>query len=499
MERSKLPNKKEFDKIVEAAFTSNEHHNFSEQYRQKKDNMQRGIIMKKINNKSERIFVGAVAAAIMAVVAVPTGVVIKNKINPEIVPGTDDATVIVEATNPEDSSALLANIGDTENQEIVEESPKTYKFGWLPEGMSFDFPNYEFKAHRESDGAGITPMLYKYAPGQELLPMNINGCDNVDRYYLDDRHVDIFYMPGFRHTEPTVFNRNVWITFEGSQYAVFLYVNDCVCDDELAQIIENISLVPAEEDNANIYTEPTYEVPSTEAATVPDEDMIVSPDELNLISVGDTITHKRNAYEDHTTVMDITVNDAFYTNNFNDLTTDNIGYDFDYSTVADILNDDGTLADMCTEWYDYDSAGDKFTKDYEKVGVKVLILDLTFTNKSEAKDDYCIASRMVKFINGVPYCLDDADRITSPQYYTNYKEICSERGTAFSFMTDSDQSKNHIILDSGESANVRLAFLIKETEVGNLYLNIATENNGEINEFQEGYPILDLCHIPEKE
>ena len=47
MERSKLPNKKEFDKIVEAAFTSNEHHNFSEQYRQKKDNMQRGIIMKK--------------------------------------------------------------------------------------------------------------------------------------------------------------------------------------------------------------------------------------------------------------------------------------------------------------------------------------------------------------------------------------------------------------------------------------------------------------------
>ncbi len=47
MERSKLPGKKEFDKIVEEAFYADERHSFSPQYKQKKDNIQRGIIMKK--------------------------------------------------------------------------------------------------------------------------------------------------------------------------------------------------------------------------------------------------------------------------------------------------------------------------------------------------------------------------------------------------------------------------------------------------------------------
>lgn len=112
MERSKLPGKKEFDKIVEEAFSADERHSFSPQYKQKKDNIQRGIIMKKTNNKLERVFVGAVAAAVLAVVAVPTGVVIKNKLVPkETVPGTDENAVVVEATkNPEEVTEPAANV-----------------------------------------------------------------------------------------------------------------------------------------------------------------------------------------------------------------------------------------------------------------------------------------------------------------------------------------------------------------------------------------------------
>lgn len=120
-----------------------------------------------------------------------------------------------------------------------------YEFGWLPDDMSVV---NEYKLRRSSDGAGITPMLYKNIGDLELVPMSTFDFPTKEEYDLEGKHVTIFYASKFHEGEPDIYRRNIWITFEGSDYAVFLYVTDNLETDTLKKIIENISLVPSEKD-----------------------------------------------------------------------------------------------------------------------------------------------------------------------------------------------------------------------------------------------------------
>lgn len=510
MGRSKLPNKKEFDRIVEEAFSSDERHSFSEQYKQKKDNIQRGIIMKKINNKPERIFVGAVAAAVMAVVAIPTGVVIKNKLNPDdIVPGTDENAVIVEATENPDPMAGIEDV--TEIPEIAEE-PKTIEFGWLPEDMPYNEDGqYAGKIHRESDDAGITPRLFKNMGDRDLLTMSIYSFPTKDEYDLDGRHVTIYYSYDFREVKPNAFGRNVWIRFEGSQYAVFLYVTDNLEDDVLAEIIENISLVPSEEDNASDYEKEYNEIISSrENSGDPDNSGIaenpadfgepITRDELNLISIGEKANKTFDHWEDHTTVMDITVTDAYITDSFDGLTTDGIGWDTDFSEYTD---ENGKVIDSYTEWYEDVKQPDGLYRkeliDSETVGSKILIVNMTLTNNSDAQDEFGLTPWLMTIHDGKAYALDDFDRLKGCNYLCNMEALACERNLHFSLSVDGTKgSKNSVLLEPGESTNIRLAYLIHENEIGNLYLNATYYSYGASRDDLAKETLVDLCGIEER-
>ena len=501
MGRSELPNKIEFDRIVEEAFSSGERHSFSEQYRQKKDNIQRGMIMKKMNNKSERIFVGAVAAAVLAVVAVPTGVVIKNSLEPDkAVPGTNDAAVLVDV--PEEETDPMAAVEPeteiVEAPEVIEEGFKTYEFGWLPEGMSVDPDGW--KIHDEERLACITPVLYKITPEQELLPHANFKTGSMDEYDLDGRHVKIFTSCLFRTVEENFFGRNVWITFEGSKYAVFLYVSDALDDNDLAKIIENISLVDTDEDRGAVYVEPSEIEQNAEPTTVVEGEAVEEPadsitrEDLTLYSIGDLTVDEVDLGDGRVRSMNISVNDAYITDNFNGLTTDGIGLDIDFSEFTD---ENGKIIDAVTEYFDVVEQPDgtyiREEKGSDSEASKILVVDLTYTNNSDFQDDYCVCPSLMTIANGT------LERIEWGEYQReDFSSLCnldkldSERHLAFSLYADSNKGdKNGLVLNPGESADVRLAFLLREDEVGNLYLNLTSSGI-------EGSTLVDLCNIEER-
>lgn len=501
MGKSELPNKIEFDRIVEEAFSSGERHSFSEQYKQKKDNIQRGMIMKKMNNKSERIFVGTVAAAVLAVVAVPTGVVIKNNIEPEkSVPGTNDAAVLVDV--PEEETDPMAAVEPeteiVEAPEVIEEGFKTYEFGWLPDGLIYDEAGW--KIHDGNWGGGITPMLYKITPEQELLPHANFKTGSMDEYDLDGRHVKIFTSCLFRTVEENFFGRNVWITFEGSKYAVFLYVSDALDDNDLAQIIENISLVDTDEDRGAVYVEPSEIEQNAEPTTVVEGEAVeesadsITRDDLTLYSIGDLTVDEVDLGDGRVRSMNVSVNDAYITDNFNGLTTDCIGLDIDFSEFTD---ENGKIIDAVTEYFDVVEQPDgnyiREEKGSASEASKILVVDLTYTNNSDFQDDYCVSPSLMTIANGTlerieweEYQLEDFSSLC------NLDKLDSERNSAFSLYADSNKgSKNGLVLNPGESADVRLAFLLREDEVGNLYLNLSSYG-------LEGSTLVDLCNIEER-
>lgn len=502
MERSKLPSKKEFDRIVEEAFSADERHSFSPQYKQKKDNIQRGIIMKKTNNKLERVFVGAVAAAVLAVVAVPTGVVLKNKLAPaEIVPGTDENAVVVEATK--DPEEITEPATDVDIAPEFNEEPKTYEFDWLPENMTSD----GWKLHNSDHTSCITPDIYRYTPDKELLPRENFPTASTDEYTFENKNVKIFYSCDFRTIEENNFGRNVWITFEGSQYAVFLYVSDGVDDEVLKKIIENISLVPTSEDNSQIYEEPVQkEQPAGDTGSVPVEIPDGIPyDDVNFIALGETFNDTFDFWQDHTTVMDVTVTDAYITGSLDSIVTDGIGLDADYSKFTD---ENGNIIDCYKEWYKNVRQSDgNYTKEVvgdETVGSKILVVDVTYTNNSEMRDEYNVHPTLMTNVDGKLLDIDEAERIErNSEYscYCNLWEMSGDRSSAFSLSVNGTKgSKNSVSLEPGESAEVRLAFLLREDEIGNgLFLSLRDQGystDDESYDFESG--ILDLSEIAER-
>lgn len=458
--------------------------------------------MKKTNNKLERVFVGAVAAAVLAVVAVPTGVVLKNKLAPEeTVPGTDENAVVVEATK--DPEEITEPATDVDIAPEFNEEPKTYEFDWLPENMTSD----GWKLHNSDHTSCITPDIYRYTPDQELLPRENFPTASTDEYTFENKNVKIFYSCDFRTIEENNFGRNVWITFEGSQYAVFLYVSDGVDDEVLKKIIENISLVPTSEDNSQIYEEPVQKeqlAGDTGSVSVEIPDGIPS-ENLNLITLGETYTDTFDFWQDHTTVMDITATDAYITRSLDGIVTDPIGLDADYSKFAD---ENGNIINCYKEWYKNVKQNDgNYTKevvDSETVGSKILVVDMTLTNNSDMSDQYNIHPTLMIDTEGGLLQIEEAESAAKHSEfscYCNLSEMCGARSSAFSLSVNGTKgSKNSVLLEPGESAEIRLAFLLREGEAdGGLYLSMIDQGFSTDDEsYLNSNVFLDLSGVAEK-
>ena len=74
MRNSVIPSEKEWDKIVDEAFSSDKKHDFSVRYELRREDIQKGNIMKKTTNHIKRRYIGMVAAAAAVVIGAPISV-----------------------------------------------------------------------------------------------------------------------------------------------------------------------------------------------------------------------------------------------------------------------------------------------------------------------------------------------------------------------------------------------------------------------------------------
>lgn len=500
MKKSTLPENKQWEKIVDEAFSSSERHIFSERYEMQKRGLLRGIVIKRrsqkgkaMNNNNKKI-AGTIAATAAAAALFPASIFAYNHFGSgTTVPSTDE--------NVAELSEEVIELETEAAEEVVSEQPAEEigvpnmkaEFGWLPDGLEL---------------GGIDDMYggkYHNAAGGRMSPRICNISKGIideqditwphDFYSLDDKEIIINYRPGYDPETASVdnFGREVWVKFTDYPYMEVLCFTDDFSDDDIKEISNNLTLVPSDisiEDYWNNDAELGIGEPHGDN---PMRGLYynVDMDRVTLHNIGDTVSSEfiRDVMPEH--LVDITLNAAWIQDNFDGITTDTIGWYADYSEYTD---ENGNILPAERTWYKYNGRffADTIIKT-ETVKRHIVVLDLTYTNNTDNEIDDCVCPKMYTYTDGYMHPvgweweegaddLIDTIRLDSP-------------GDMFSFETDKQGSKNHVLLQPGESAHVKLAFAIDDANVGNLYYGAEPANTNDVMMNFYGSPIIDLCSL----
>ena len=264
-----------------------------------------------------------------------------------------------------------------------------------------------------------------------------------------------------------VFDKDVWVAFPDSNYAVQLYATTGVTKEEIEKIAEDLSLTPSDKETAELWSGE----PQEEATGGTDEVYKVA--DYTIQQIGDTI--RSDFYDDDDKYSRVTVklDSVSVQDNFDGLpAVDDIGNPVDYSQY---LNADGTVKDDVRTWY---SRGDGVNTLDEKVKEetvpqRVLVMHLSYTNESSITQEICVCPNLLQ---------KNGDRLdygavacepTDETMYCNGTLDDLKYGEFFLFTTDRDHSKNNITnVAPGETVEATVAFLMDADELQDLYADI---------------------------
>lgn len=498
MKRSELPNKNEWDKIVKEAFSSSENHSFSTDYKQKKETiLRKGIIMKNNRYLPERVFTGVVAAAVAVVVAIPTGIVIKNSKDHGRPDDVSDSYVAAPSkTEPAVESQTKDPVADMEIK-------KQILFNYIPEG-------FLKKSDEKSDSVytslgnigGFRCDLYKVGNDVNLYDYRIMFTAREEDFHLNDRHVTITFSDSYQQGDSYNYNRMAWVKYDDLPIAAKIIFSDDISDKDMETIIENMEIVDADEDRLMLLTDlDKTEQLEADFNSVNEPNIGSYPDinDINISHIGDMVYSMQTIAQNKTMNVDIRVIDAFLTESINSINTDSIGLDADYSAFADVY---GNLLDFAENRYRHIKQSNGFYRaEVDKTvteDAKILVANIAYTNTSdvlpEGSESYCVNPELMTVIDNkvVPLSALNCTRTRS-----NLDEISSERESAFSFSVDGNYkgSKNDIILNPGETVIVHLAFLVRESETENLFLKVESFNETSSSSDWDSYKYIELNNI----
>lgn len=522
MKKYRLPDNDEWEKIVDEAFSSGENHKFSENYSMKKNSILKGAVIMKKHNILMNL---TVTAATLAVVAFPTGIYLATR-DAETSPATElpaenvettseDEVTIVEGTSEEFISQVAeteVTITDGESDGQVNESIHQFteneddgqvnesihqfsedvdydtiyslEYGWLPEGLEYqseDSP-YGSKFHNWTTGDGMTPVFSKVMKGSEYYEDTGNPeiATTKNEWSLDGKTVSVYYRSNYNPDNPELnFGRIAFIYFDKTPYVLQLYVSDGISEGDFKKIIDNVKLVPSEEETAFIRTDEEYKMlqeyrSGTENTgfTTGSYERLGTPIENNtiIVQVGEPV---QEIYPDSWGEVSAKVTGIRFDNDFNGLTTDAIGDTADYS---EYLNEDGKLVENVRRWVD--GSGTEYGT--ETVPVSVMTVSIMYTNNGDTPvDDYCVCPTLQTSFDGYFFRqrICDIVKMTS-ELETNhidcidtFKPLNSD-DMHFSFSCKNQSGKNNINLEPGESTEVMLSFIVEDKYRDNLYLSI---------------------------
>ena len=497
MKNMKLPDNDEWKKIVDDAFSSDGFHIFSENYNMKKHSilsMRKGITMKK-NNLIMNL---TVASAALTVVAVPTVIYLGShtsetqqytQVSDEESPSDEvtiaestQATIIVNAnetevtiTDGEDDGQVNEEIHQFTEDDVDYDTIYNVEYGWLPEGLEYqeDESPYGRKFHNWNTDDGMTPIFMKI-PKDVTYTEYINLATKKDEWLLDGKTVSMNYRDSYNPENPERnFGRIAVIYFDNTPYILELYVTDGISEEDFRKIIDNVKLIPSEEEIAGIYTPPQNEQENTGFITGSYDNLGTPTDSLLIVQVGEPIQEK---YPDAWGKVSTTVTGVRFDDDFNGLATDGIGWDADYS---EYLNADGTLVENVRKWIRFEN-NTETEFETETVPVSVMTVFVTYTNNgTEPVNDYCVCPTLQTKYDGYFFSqrIYDIIKMQTETLTNNIDCIDTFRHLTaddmhFSFSCPNQSSKNNINIAPEESVEVKLAFIVEDKLRDNLYLSM---------------------------
>ena len=566
MKNNRLPSKKEWDKIIDDAFSSEDIHQFSESYLRRKARLQKGIIMNEDRRRiketpKRKIRISAVAGLAAALALVPASVLTISHLSGNKVPHAEiedeentlsetadtgetatgiseqlegdpeEATTtavaedaVVSTTTEAVSTDFYAKIEPTakyqncvyvnypHDGERINESFET-EFTWLPEGMSCDA--HGFKYHN-GYGGGMTPCMIVVP--ETGVREKINYSVNYDQYETDDRVIMINYRNDYIENEPhddyyeedkaahISFGRQVYVAFKGTKYVQMFYITNDIPEEDVRKIAEGVQLVPSDgaHDEEYVWMDYEAEYDGEEGEVYEYKPFSCNVSQIVHKKIGDTISDTFGGPEygtDCIEKVDIKLKDAWLQDDFSGLNCDAGGNYFDYSQY---LGADGKIWNERTLIIPGDGINtlDDVSETPEMQKCKVLVLDLEYINKGEqdiTNDSFlsCVYAKLCTNKDGeftFPSWLSSRGEAISDNLYSYYDESLAYLlmdGSNFCFQTDSRAgSANHVYISQGCTADVRLAFLVGEEFVGNIYVNFPASD-----EENERTHYFDLCGL----
>lgn len=504
MKNMKLPNSDEWEKIIDDAFSSDELHTFSESYNMKKHSMhsvRKGITMKK-NNLIMNL---TVAAAALTVVAVPTAVYIGSNANhtPTATEVSDETQTDVSSEVPEITSSDEVTLAENTDEEFVTENAEVtvtdgeddgqvneethnfteenidfdtiynVEYGWLPEGFEYneDGPYaYKFK-NVNNDRSGMTPSFTKFPDGVKV-PHIVNCCKDTEEYTGDGKTVIISYRDNYEEdTDNYNFGRVAYISFDNTPYTLSFWITDDITKADLRKIIDNVKLVPSDTETADIYT--PYE----------DEDMNIAndvSDNQKVYSIGEEI----DTVDEYGNKAKITVNDISFDTTVGDNNpqgacgiSSDLYAQLDY---ADYIDENGSLTDNVRKYIQYSNGFDvEYQETEEIIPTHLMTISMTYTNTGDttienifnADNDFCLFTKhdgkydSIYTVNMLNYF--GTDDFESFNYKDTFDTLKIDDFHNFIYYT---QNKN--VLQPNESAEVKIAFMVDDAFMDNVYLDL---------------------------
>lgn len=490
-----IPDSDEWKKIVDEAFSSDEIHVFSENYKMKKQSMRKGIIMKRNN-----ILMNLTVTAALAVVAFPTGIYLSTR-TAETTPSAELPADEVETTSEDEvtvadetSEEVATEISDTEvtitdgeddgqvNEEVHQftednidyDTIYDIEYGWLPEGLEYneDGPYaYKFK-NVNNDRSGMTPSFTKFPDGVKI-PHIVNHCKDTEEYTIDGKTVTISYRDDYEENADNYnFGRVAYISFDNTPYTLSLWVTDDITKDDLRKIIDNVNLVPSETEIAYIYTPEKTDVYIDNEAGLSDTQKVYH--------IGEDIDVE-DAYGNN---VKIKVNDVSFDTVFGDKNPQgSLGMTSDLYTLldyADCIDENGSLTDNVRKYIQYSNGSDvEYQETEETIPTQIMTISMTYTNTGDTtienifnadngfylytkRDDRLYGMHTVNMLDH--FNTDDSE---SFNYKDTFDILKADDFSEFIYYT---QEKN--VLQPNESAEVKIAFAVEDEFMDNVYLDL---------------------------
>lgn len=446
-----LYNENEWKEIEEYAFSDEmPEPQFSESYKKRREE-----IISSVNNEHKRIKRSSVISAVIAAaVLIPTTAFAVEKI------GT-----YIEQTGKYEKTVHIYQ------EEISCEQIMGLNFGWIPEGMGYNSDSGKYTDILDPDsGRIITPVFWKIIEGENFsVPVRYSAAHEV---YTSENGATVFIIKKDTGSD------QLWVIFNDTPYVAQIYVKG-FDSDEIKQLADGLSLVPSDTETAAIWQEP-------EAVTLSKAEAEITHEikDMNLCTVGDTIYQKD---------MEIHIDSVEIQENFYGVTTDCIGLPTDYS---DHLDQSGKITDerILIELGDGVNTLDTELS-REKVTRSVIVMKLTGTNKSETSQNLRINPKMFRLADETIVGLSEPS-ISSEQNYAVHYNLTDRLDTddsAFSFYANSENTeKNSVILQSGESVSVQLAFIADNDYLDSIYFDMLYQGGYVEESISGGNPVLKL-------